>query len=439
MEGSGAGRVASGKTGALGRSERFRPGLEGQADSRCGAEQVRWLAENLVEVVWASDLAMRLTYVSPSVKRQLGYMPAEVIGKPVASLMTPAAVERAGAALLGRLMSGANERGEQAAIDLAMLHKDGSIVPVEMLAVLTVDADGRPNGVLGLTRDNAERQRAKEENAALHEQLRHSQKMETLGVLASGIAHDCNNLLTAILGTASAIKRRGRIGAETVENVERIENAARTASRLNKRLLGFARTEKSRRERVEMGVVVEDVIALLEHAIDKRIRIQTFRSAKRAVVIGDRAQLGQVVLNLALNAADAMPNGGQLTFGIRLAEGVPAGRSGQREAGPRPHVVAEVIDSGVGVPEKVRGRIFEPFFTTKPLGKGTGVGLSVACEIVERHGGSIAMQSQPGHGTTFRVWLPAARVTDRPRADVEEVSYEHDDHGPGAVARRRTQ
>jgi signal transduction histidine kinase len=241
----------------------------------------------------------------------------------------------------------------------------------------------------------------------MDEQLRRAGNAQENDALACGVVHDVNNLLTAIAACAGAMKRRGQADSDTFADLERIESAAMRASELTRRLLVGARRKKPRVEPVDMHDVVAEVLSILEHVIDKRIRVEAQCGASRTLVLGDPGQLSQVVLNLAVNASDAMPHGGQLTVRTRVAQ-IGAGEQAQKlKVASGPYVVVEVADSGLGVPKEVRGRIFEPFFTTKPPGKGTGVGLAVACNIARNHGGTITVDSAPGQGTTFFVFLPA--------------------------------
>lgn len=227
----------------------------------------------------------------------------------------------------------------------------------------------------------------------LEAQLIQSQKLHTMGALAGGVAHDFNNLLTAILGHASLLSADLPAGSEAAQALETILNAADRASQLTRQLLNFARPGEPRRESVDLHKTLAEVVALLRHTIDKRIRVEVVPAAPFARVEADPGQMFQVFLNLTLNARDAMPEGGVL----RLRTGAENG-----------WVSVCVEDTGHGISPDVQARIFEPFFTTKGPGRGAGMGLPVAQGIVRAHSGRLDVTSQVGRGTTFQVWLPLA-------------------------------
>ncbi|MBI3683827.1 MAG: response regulator [Acidobacteria bacterium] len=229
------------------------------------------------------------------------------------------------------------------------------------------------------------RQRVEE----LEAQLAQSQKLLAIGSLAGGVAHDFNNLLTAILGYASLLREDASVGPQVLEALDVIEKAAERASQLTGQLLGFVRRGGPRRVRVDVHQTLGEVAELLRHTIDKSIRIETRFDAGASHVPGDPSQIYQVFLNLALNARDAMPDGGTLTLATTPAAGM---------------VRVSVMDTGAGIPLHIRDRIFEPFFTTKDPGKGTGMGLTVVQSIVRSHGGRIEMECESG--TRFHVDLP---------------------------------
>ncbi len=251
--------------------------------------------------------------------------------------------------------------------------------------------------------------------------LLQSHKLASVGTLVVGVAHDFNNLLTAILGCASAMRLRSRVDPDTIADLARIESTAKRASELTRQLLGVAREPRGDRGPVDIQEVVDEVVSLLEHTIDRRIRIAAYSSASQLVVMGDHGQLTQVILNLALNAADAMPGGGTLGFVTRL-ERIEAGpAAADLDLDPGRYVVTEVVDTGPGVPEAVRERIFQPFFTTKPPDRGTGMGLAIALDIARHHGGNLTLRNSPDCGATFSVYLPAVEVSTIETEDRREL------------------
>jgi PAS domain S-box-containing protein len=244
------------------------------------------------------------------------------------------------------------------------------------------------------------------ERKKLEEQLRKSQKMEAMGLLAGGIAHDFNNLLTGILGYASLVSLKEGLDPEVAKAAGTIQRSAERASQLTAQLLGFAERGKNLNVPVELGRVVASVTGVLERTQDPRIRIVTSLHPGGGCVPGDPSQLDQVVMNLAINACDAMPHGGQLKI---ITEPVTLDEAfcWEREwMSPGKYLLLEVSDTGGGISAENLERIFDPFFTTKTQGKGTGLGLSMVFGIVKNHGGCVDVRSEAGAGSVFRIFLP---------------------------------
>jgi PAS domain S-box-containing protein len=244
------------------------------------------------------------------------------------------------------------------------------------------------------------------ERKKLEEKLRRSQKMEAMGLLAGGIAHDFNNLLTGILGYANLLSINERVDPEVARAAGIIQRSAEKASQLTAQLLGFAEQGKNLDVPVELGRVIASVTGVLERTQDPGIRIAASLRPERGCALGDPSQLDQVVMNLAINACDAMPRGGELKF---TTEPVAIDEAFCRERGwmsPGKYLLLSVADTGVGISPENLERIFDPFFTTKAKGKGTGLGLSMVFGIVKNHGGCVDVRSEAGAGTVFRVYLP---------------------------------
>jgi two-component system, cell cycle sensor histidine kinase and response regulator CckA len=250
----------------------------------------------------------------------------------------------------------------------------------------------------------AELEIAHREQRRAEEAQRQSQKLEAVGLLAGGVAHDFNNLLVGILGYADLLAADAAPGSVAEEAGRTISQAARRAAELTKQLLAFARLGNHRREPVDLHAGVEEVIALLARTLDKSIRIERRLGAARHAVLGDPGQLQQVILNLAVNARDAMPAGGTLTVETAVQEGEDA--SGARGLPRGRCLVLSVTDTGVGIPREHLERVFEPFFTTKTEGHGTGLGLATVYGIVKGHGGAVRVYSEERIGTRFTVYLP---------------------------------
>jgi len=256
------------------------------------------------------------------------------------------------------------------------------------------------------------------ERLRLEEQLRFSQKMEAIGQLAGGVAHDFNNLLGGILGYASVLKRETEHGSKAHEAAGTIEKAAQNAADLTKQLLGFARRGKFRSVSVDMHQLVREVVSLLERSLDKNIEIELDLEARRFSVKGDPGQLQQVLLNLAINARDAMPEGGHLSIGTSELDIDGFHPKWGSRVVPDRYVSITVSDTGHGIPPDIIDRIFEPFFTTKGHGAGTGMGLATVYGIADNHGGSISVEAEDGHGSTFEVVLP---LCDDDTGDCEDT------------------
>ena len=275
------------------------------------------------------------------------------------------------------------------------------------------------------------------------EQFMQAQKMQALGLLAGGIAHDFNNMLTVIFGRAQVLLDRLPDDARARGDADAIGEAAERASALTRQLLAFSRQQRLERRTLDLNTAIVDMAKMLRRLIGENIGVVTTLARTAGWVNADRAQLEQVILNLAVNARDAMPDGGQLILatdnvdsdgrgGASLPEVLPAGR----------FVEFIVSDTGVGMEPATQARIFEPFFTTKPVGEGTGLGLSTVYGIVEQHDGYIVVDSAPGHGTTFRVYLPrvdepapeAQPAPSTPRTGSETILVAEDDPAVRALA-----
>lgn len=268
--------------------------------------------------------------------------------------------------------------------------------------------------------DVSSRKQAEIERDKLRQQLLQAQKMEAIGTLAGGVAHDFNNLLTGILGYADMMKFQAPQGSDVREAAEAIENAARKAAQLTSQLLGFARGGKYQDIAFNVHSQIQDVMTLISRTFKKDIIVELSLEAKNPIVRGDPTQLQQVVLNLAVNARDAMPDGGRLSIStdeIVLDDEYCSAHHGVQ---PGRYLMIVVSDTGVGIPKEMQGRIFEPFFTTKKTGEGTGMGLAMVYGIVKNHGGAIQLYSEPGMGARFRVYLPSVESDEEMTARQEQ-------------------
>jgi PAS domain S-box-containing protein len=288
-----------------------------------------------------------------------------------------------------------------------VLRRDGTRLSVELLVKSAV-VDGKACRVVAY-RDLTERKR-------LEERLRDAQKMEAIGQLAGGVAHDFNNSLTTITGCASLLMKDLDPESPAYARAAQVRRAAERAATLTSQLLAFGRRQVFQVRVLHLGALVLGLREMLASVLTERVELSVEVDADLGVVLGDLAQLERVVMNLALNARDAMPGGGRLEIVVRNATVAPAAQD-DPALPPGPYVEIVVRDHGVGMDEATRARVFEPFFTTKPVGRGTGLGLSSVYGIVKQSGGHVTVESEPGRGSAFHVWLP--RVADAaPEIDV---------------------
>jgi signal transduction histidine kinase/ActR/RegA family two-component response regulator len=276
-----------------------------------------------------------------------------------------------------------------------------------------------------LVREMEERRVTEEALRKSEEELRHSQKMEAVGRLAGGVAHDFNNLLTAIIGYAELISTRVTSNTLAKQNADLIRKAGEQAAALTKQLLAFSRKQILQPKVIDLNELVGDMEKLLRRVIGERFNLQTHPDAEIGRVKADPSQIEQVVLNLGVNARDAMPRGGELvirTANVRLDRATAPQISAS--LAPGEYVLLSVTDTGAGMDEETKSHIFEPFFTTKGPGKGTGLGLATVYGIVRQTGGGISVETEPGKGSTFRIYLPMVTgpvdYTKTPSAPVEK-------------------
>jgi signal transduction histidine kinase len=276
------------------------------------------------------------------------------------------------------------------------------------IAVLVESGRRRRNEALGLVaeldRALADQRRAEQEAQAAAESLRQAQRMEAIGLLAGGVAHDFNNLLTAIIGSTRRLAGATKPGDPIRTGLQDIERAADRAASLTRQLLAFSRKQVLKPSVLDLNHVVDEMSSMLRHLVRANIGIVTVTGSDVPPVEADASQIDQVIINLVVNAADAIPDSGTIT--IATGDALVADEDASGQLSPRRFAVLSVSDDGVGMDQKTVERVFEPFFTTKELGRGTGLGLATVYGIVEQSGGSIDVESEPGRGTTFRVLLP---------------------------------
>jgi len=285
--------------------------------------------------------------------------------------------------------------------EVTLKRKNGETFPSLLHVSKLKDAAGNHIGYAGFNIDITRRKE-------LELQLFQAQKMENLSALAGGIAHDFNNILGGILSYASFLKSRVKPGDPFYRQIETIESSAIRASDLTQQLLSFSRAGKSNPMPASLNSIINETVRLVESSIGENITIKMSLEPNLFVARLDPTQIEQAILNICINARDAMPDGGELdikTENVVLDEAFAEAHPGVQ---PGPHILVAISDNGVGMDEEVKANIFEPFFTTKESGKGTGLGLSIVYTIVKNHGGCVDVETAPGKGTTFRIYLPAS-------------------------------
>ena len=375
----------------------------GQGAFKEGEYRHRLLLELLSDVVFIhADL--QIVEANPSAATLFGYSTtAELLGKPVLDLVPKEDHE----AFMNRVL----DLGDQptSAFESRIVRADGEIRAVESIVAPTLYR-GRP-ATLVVHRDVTESKR-------LQDQLVQSEKMEAVGLLAGGIAHDFNNLLTAIGGHAAMSERATPDGHPAKEHLEDVRDAVGRAASLTADLLTFARREVSRPSTIDINELTLNTADLLRRLIGEDIELVTRMSSGASVVRVDTQQIEQVLVNMAVNARDAMPNGGKLTItsANALIESDPTA-----DLSPGKYVEVSISDTGVGMVPEIKKHVFEPFFTTKAIGKGSGLGLAACYGILKDSGGDIEVRSEPGRGTDFVLYLPAVDEIPTPSDDEDLV------------------
>ncbi|HEX9374234.1 MAG TPA: response regulator [Roseiflexaceae bacterium] len=382
---------------ALRERDEQRQRRQAEAGLRRAEARYRDLFENANDMIYTRDLVGNFTSVNGMSEQLTGYTRAELLAMNIEQLVAP------GHRWFSRedLAQSSTNTSEE----LELVRKDGQRVWVEINARL-ISEDGQPVGVQGIARDIGERRRAEEERRQLEDQLLQAQKMESIGTLAGGVAHDFNNMLTAIIGNIQLVLEDTPRDSADYPLLEEIEKAATRATSLTRQLLTFSRRQPIERRTIDLNTTISELSQMLRRIIGEDVQIEMRLAPNMSPVFADPAQVQQVVMNLAVNARDAMPNGGRLLIATgELTLDELACRNYPWTC-PGPYAQLIVSDTGIGIDAETLHRIFEPFFTTKERGKGTGLGLSVVYGIVKQHEGFVQVSSDSGQGTTFTIYLP---------------------------------
>ena len=358
------------------------------------------------------DIEGRITSVNRTELEMLGYTAEEMIGQPVWKFNVEEELARQ--QILDKL---AGTLPPTRNLERNYRKKDGTTLPVLIEDRLLRDAEGRIIGIRSTIQDITDRKRAEKEKENLEEQLRQSQKMEAIGRLAGGIAHDFNNLLTIIKGFNQLSFIELKESDPLRENLDEVRKATDRAADLIRQLLAFSRRQILEMQVLDLNTTLRNLEKMLRRVIGEDIELVTVLAEDLGRVKTDPGQIEQVIMNLAVNARDAMPSGGKLIIETANVELDEAYTRKHVAVTPGHYVMLAVSDTGVGMTKEVKERVFEPFFTTKEKGKGTGLGLSTVYGIVKQSGGNIWIYSEKGRGTTFKIYFP--RV-DEPLEEVKE-------------------
>ena len=373
------------------------------------------LIENSPLAIVVHDADDRVQMCNKAFERLFQYRQEEIAGAKLDDLINTKEAPAEPAEITRRLFA-----GEVVHVTTKRRRKDGTVVDVELHGVpLTV---GREQRAFGLYQDITERK-------ALEEQLRQSQKMQAVGRLAGGVAHDFNNLLMVIQGHTELLRQTIGSGGRHYRHIEQIQKAAERAASLTRQLLAYSRRQLIAPTILDLNFVVAEMGKMLPSLVGEDIELVVLAHAARGHVKADRSQLEQVIMNLVINARDAMPHGGTLTMETANVVLDEAYASRHTSVQPGAYVMLGVSDTGGGMDAETQSHIFEPFFTTKEKGKGAGLGLATVFGVVKQSGGYIWVYSEPGHGTTFKVYLPqAGEFVDAPQVAVP-VSEFHSGSG----------
>jgi PAS domain S-box-containing protein len=387
--------------------------------------------ETASEGIAVLDRNYKFTYVNSLFAGMLGCTPEEIIGTDAEDIIFEEDLDD------HRKRRSSRASGKSEIYERRLRRKDGSPLWALISAAPVTDDNGEFDGSFFMVTDITDQKIAEEALGEKEEQLRQAQKLEAVGLLAGGVAHDFNNILTVMSGYCEFVRGALRDGDPLAADVDQIVRGVERATSLTRQLLAFSRKQTLQTKVLDLNEVVRGLEKMLKRLIGEDIELVTDLAADLRPVKADPGQMEQIIMNLAVNARDAMPEGGRLTIVTAHVDFDEEYIKTHISIDPGPHAMLSVTDTGAGMDTETRDRIFEPFFTTKGLGKGTGLGLSTVYGIVKQHGGDIWAYSEPGMGTTIKVYLPCT-VADtavehkkeadiRPAADGEKILLVEDE------------
>lgn len=365
------------------------------------------ILKNVQDAIIVTNPEGAITYWNAGSEQIFGFKAAEMIGRSV-GVLYPGASRMMLERDLARIQA-----GDDVSMEWKLTRMDNSEVWVDLKASGMRGDRGSVAGFIAVGKDITARKHADTERRSLEEQLRQAQKLESLGNLAGGIVHDFNNILGIILGHATLLERGHDDPAKLVKSLDAVNNAVQRGAQLTRQILTFARRSGTNYEPISINATVGELVTMLQGTFPKTIVFSLDLDPDLPVINADAGQIHQVLLNLAVNARDAMPDGGTIEIRSRTIDGRSL-LERYPDAGHGAYICLSLADTGVGMNDEVRARIFEPFFTTKDQGKGTGLGLSVVYGVVRGHGGYIELESEPGRGTTFYVCIPVTSPAVEP-------------------------
>jgi PAS domain S-box-containing protein len=405
-----------------------------EEDLRESEERYRTIAETATDSIITIDEAGQIVFANSSTEKIFGYSTEELIGKPI-TMLIPEHLYEAHNQGFNNYLTTEIRRTLWNALDFTGLHKSGLEIPIEVSFGET--AKGGKRYFTGIIRDITERKQAEQALHESEERLRQAQKLEAIGRLAGGIAHDFNNILTSIIGYSDISLRRIPKNDPLCRNLEEIRKAADRAANLTHQLLAYSRKQILQPSFLDLNEIIVDLEKMLHRLIGEDVMLDIRLVGHLGTIKADKGQIEQVLMNLVVNARDAMPKGGEVSIRTANVEIHEPINFKTFSIPPDKYVLLQVSDTGHGMSEEVKAQLFEPFFTTKEVGKGTGLGLATVYGIIKQSGGYITVDSETDKGTTFNIYFPLSdkekkafeidSVSTEPKRGVETILLAEDD------------